>query len=615
MLGVIVLAALFIPATCQGQGYTITTVAGGGSPTSGNGDGGPATSAYIGEPIGLLLDAAGNLYIADAFNAVRKVSPSGIISTIAGSYQLSGFSGDGGPATKAALFSPAALALDGSGNLYIADLGNNRVRKVSPGGIITTVAGGGTPASGIGDGGPAANAALFGPAGLALDASGNLFVSEGGIGGSRVRKISANGTISTVAGNGTFAFSGDGGPASSAAINEPVGIALDAAGNLYIADTSNFRIRKVSTSGIITTIAGNGTLTFSGDGGPATSAGVGEPTGITVDTAGNVYFTDPGYERVRMIDPAGVITTIAGNGQSGVSGDGGPATSAELAEPWAIIMGAGGKLYDADGGGARVRLLTPSGSATSPPSIKSGGVVSAGAFGTFTAVAPGSWIEIYGANLAANSRLWTGADFNGVNAPTSLDGTKVTIGGQAAFIDYISPTQVNAQVPSNVPTGSQSVVVTTAAGAGAPFTITVNPQQPGLLAPSSFSVGGKQYVVALFSDGATYVLPPGAIAGVPSRRAKPGESITLYGIGFGAVTPNILAGQVVQQANTLASQLHMQFGQTEAMVGYDGLAPNAVGLYQFNVTVPNVAASDTVPLTFTLGGVAGTQTLYIAVQN
>ena len=136
-----------------------------------------------------------------------------------------------------------------------------------------------------------------------------------------------------------------------------------------------------------------------------------------------------------------------------------------------------------------------------------------------------------------------------------------------------------------------------------------------MLAPSSFSVGGKQYVVALFSDGATYVLPPGAIGGVPSRRAKPGESITLYGIGFGAVTPSIPAGQVVQQANTLASQLHMQFGQTEAMVGYDGLAPNAVGLYQFNVVVPNEAASDTVPLTFTLGGVAGTQTLYIAVQN
>src|ERR1019366_8835043 len=136
-----------------------------------------------------------------------------------------------------------------------------------------------------------------------------------------------------------------------------------------------------------------------------------------------------------------------------------------------------------------------------------------------------------------------------------------------------------------------------------------NAAQPGFLAPSSFSIGGKQYVVALFSDGATFVLPPGAIAGVPSRRAKAGDSITLYGVGFGSVTPNIPAGQVVQQTNTLVAQLHVLFGQTEATVGYDGLAPNVVGLYQFNVVVPNVAASDTVPLTFTLAGVAGTQTL------
>ena len=213
-----------------------------------------------------------------------------------------------------------------------------------------------------------------------------------------------------------------------------------------------------------------------------------------------------------------------------------------------------------------------------------------------------------------SSRSWTGGDFSGVNAPTSLDGTKVTIGGQFAFIDYISPTQVNAQVPSNVGTGSQPVIVTTTAGSSAASTITVNTAQPGLLAPSSFIVGGKLYVVAVFNDGATFVLPPGAIAGVPSRRAKAGDSITLYGVGFGAVTPNTPAGQVVQQTNTLAAQLHFLLGQTEAMVSYDGLAPNAVGLYQFNVTVPNVAASDTVPLTFTLGGVAGTQTLYIAVQ-
>ena len=249
------------------------------------------------------------------------------------------------------------------------------------------------------------------------------------------------------------------------------------------------------------------------------------------------------------------------------------------------------------------------------PSIMPGGVVSASSFGQFKSIAPGSWIEIYGSNLAIDSRTWAGSDFNGVNAPTSLDGTTVTIGGQPAFIDYISPSQVNAQVPSNVASGSQQVIVTTATGPSAPYTITVNATEAGLLAPASFNVGGVQYTAALFTDGVTYVLPPGAIPGVTSRRAQPGDAITLYGVGFGPVVPSIPAGQIVGQSNTLASALQIKFGATLATTTYDGLAPSAVGLYQFNVTVPNIPGSDTVPLTFTLGGVPGTQTLSLAVQN
>jgi uncharacterized protein (TIGR03437 family) len=562
------------------------------------------------------VDAAGNLFIADTFNAVRKVSTSGIISTIAGSYQAAGFSGDGGPAAQAALWSPTGVAVDGAGNLYIADLGNNRIRKVSPGGTITTVAGGGSPASGDGDGGAATSAKLSAPGGVAIDSLGNIFISEGGLGGSRIRKVSAGGTISTIAGNGSLSFSGDGGPATSAALNTPLGIALDGLGNLYVADGGNSRIRRVSASGIITTVAGNGTLSFSGDGGPATSAGLNVPTWVAVDSAGNLYITDAGNERVRMVNASGIITTIAGNGILGTTGDGGPANSAELNVPFGIAHGSGGSVYvSTQGSSGRVRMLVPSASSGSSPSITPSGIISAGAFGAFTSIAPGSWIEIYGSNLAADSRSWTGDDFNGVNAPTSLDGTKVTIGGQFAFIDYISPAQVNAQVPSNVGTGSQPVIVTTAAGSSASSNITVNTTQPGMLAPSSFIIGGKQYVVALFSDGATYVLPPGAISGVTSRRGQPGDVITFYGVGFGSVTPYTPAGQIVQQTNTLTNTLHILFGQTEATLEYNGLAPNAVGLYQFNVVVPNVAASDTVPVTFTLGGVGSTQTLYIAVQN
>ena len=274
----------------------------------------------------------------------------------------------------------------------------------------------------------------------------------------------------------------------------------------------------------------------------------------------------------------------------------------------AIVGGA------SDNGGAGAAWVWGSPNlAPATPSIKSAGIVSASAFGQFPSIAPGSWIEIYGSNLATNSRSWTGADFNGSTAPTSLDGTRVTIGGQPAFIAYISPGQINALVPSTF--GTQPVVVVTPVGSSPPYTIKVNQLQAGLLAPQSFSIGGKQNVVAVFSDGATFVLPTGAIAGVNSRPAQPGDVITLYGIGFGEVTPGIPVGQIAQISNALVSPIHLMFGQTEATVSYAGLAPSAVGLYQFNAVVPNVAASDVVPVTFTVGGVSGMQTLYIAVTG
>jgi uncharacterized protein (TIGR03437 family) len=248
------------------------------------------------------------------------------------------------------------------------------------------------------------------------------------------------------------------------------------------------------------------------------------------------------------------------------------------------------------------------------PSIATGGVVSASAFGGFTSVAPGSLVEIYGSNLASDSRSWASSDFNGTAAPTSLDGTSATIDGQPAFINYISPTQIDIQVPSNVLSGPRPLVVSTVGGKSATYTLTVNATQPGFLAPPSFVVGAKQYVVALFSDG-TYALPTGAISGLASRPAKPGDVLVFYGVGFGPVTPAISAGQIVQQSNSLLNNLQLSFGVMTATLNYQGLAPGYVGLYQFNVVVPNVAASDLVPVTFTLAGTIGTQTLYIAVAN
>jgi uncharacterized protein (TIGR03437 family) len=247
------------------------------------------------------------------------------------------------------------------------------------------------------------------------------------------------------------------------------------------------------------------------------------------------------------------------------------------------------------------------------PVVSSGGIVSASAFGEFTSVAPGSWIEIYGSNLAADTRSWTGADFTGINAPTSLDGTLVTIGGQAAFVDYISPTQVNALIPSNVPTGTQQLTLTAPGGTTASVNLTVNPVEPGLLAPPNFNIGGTQYVVAQFADG-TYALSTGAIAGLTSRPAVAGDILVIYGIGFGPVTPGIPAGQLVGEANTLASDFQIAIGGVQCQVQYDGLAPSYTGLYQFNIVVPDVPSGNQ-PLTFTVDGINGTQTLYVAVGN
>jgi uncharacterized protein (TIGR03437 family) len=252
-------------------------------------------------------------------------------------------------------------------------------------------------------------------------------------------------------------------------------------------------------------------------------------------------------------------------------------------------------------------------SSGSPPAIS--GVVSASAFGGFASVAPGSWVEIYGANLGPDTEGWTSAEFTNGLAPTSLNGVSVSIGAQAAFVDYISAAQVNAQLPSNIATGGPlQLTVTNADGTSAPVSLTVNATEPGLLAPASFKVGANQYVVAQHSDG-SYVLPVGAIAGVTSSPAKPGETVVIYGVGFGSVVPTFAAGLIVTKDNTLALSFELSFGQTPAHLNYDGLAPSFVGLYQFNVEVPTVASNDLVPLTFSLGGAAGTQKLFTAVQQ
>ncbi|OQW90457.1 MAG: hypothetical protein BWK78_06975 [Thiotrichaceae bacterium IS1] len=332
----------------------ITTVAGGGT---GIGDGGPATNARLFQPKAVVVDGSGNYYIADSLNhRIRKVATDGTITTVAGN-GTGGFSGDGGPATSAQLNVPYDVALDNNGNLYIADLHNQRIRKVAIDGIITTVAGvfsGGVAFSG--DNGLATNAQFSLPTGVALDSSGNLYIVDAG--NKRIRKVSTNGIITTVAGNGLEGFGGDNGPATDAQLDSPNDIALDSNNNLYIADVWNARIRKVSTNGIITTVAGNGSVGFSGDNGPATSAQFNQPVGVALDSSNNLYIVDFGNARIRKVSTNGIITTVAGNGSHNFSGDGGPATNAQINQSNGVGLDGNGNLYIADVMNSRIRKVT-----------------------------------------------------------------------------------------------------------------------------------------------------------------------------------------------------------------------------------------------------------------
>ncbi len=324
----------------------ITTVVGNG--TAGfSSDGGLATQAKLGYTAGIALGADGSLYISDFdSHRIRRVGPDGIINTVAGK-ESGGFSGDGGPATQASLYYPFGIAIGPDGSLYISDQYNHRIRRLSQDGIITTVAGNGS-AGFSGDGGPATQAVLNYPHGIAIGADGSLYISDSD--NSRIRRVGPDGIITTVAGKASAGFSGDGGPATQASLYRPYGIAVGADGSLYISDTSNTRIRRVGPDGIITTVAGNGSAGFSGDGGPALQASLSYPFGTAVGADGSLYISDTHNHRIRRVSPDGIITTVAGNGPAGFSGYGGLAPKASLKYPNNMVIGADGSLYidDAD---------------------------------------------------------------------------------------------------------------------------------------------------------------------------------------------------------------------------------------------------------------------------
>jgi uncharacterized protein (TIGR03437 family) len=416
--------------------------------------------------------------------------------------------------------------------------------------------------------------------------------------------VTPGGLITTVAGNGTAGYSGDGGPATNAALNAPEGLAIDNAGNLFIADQFNQRIRKVS-NGIITTVAGNGSAGYAGDGGPAVSAELAGPAGMSVDAAGNLYIADRDNNRIRVLLTDGTISTVAGNGSAASAGDGGPATSAALNSPRSLAILAR-SVYVADAKNETIRLLTPA--RPNAPFITPNGVVPL--YSSSNTIQPGSSISIYGSNLASGILSWNG-DF-----ATTLGGTSVTVNNKPAYPWFVSPFQINLQAPDDTTTGVVDVVVTTPAGV-ATSTVTLAEFGP------SFSLldGGHVAGIILRSDGSgaygggSYDIagPNGTSFGYKTVAAKAGDSLILFGTGFGPTTPAVPAGKAYSGDAATTNSVRLLIDNITVRPVFAG--STSAGLYQINVApVPAGLGIGDVPLVATVGGLSTPLGVVLSLQ-
>jgi uncharacterized protein (TIGR03437 family) len=577
------------------SGGTISTVAGNGK-FSYSGDSGQATSAQLNTPQATAVDSSGNLYIADTANqVVRKVTAAGVISTIAGN-GTAGSGGDGGSATSAPLHSPQGIAVDGSGNVYIADTQNARVRKIT-GGTINTVAGSGTAGFG-GDGGAATSAQLNIPTGLAVDGAGNLYISD--FSNNRVRKVTPGGVITTLAGNGLAGYLGDGGPATGAQLTTPVGLATDVSGNVYIADTGNNAVRVVNSSGIISTVAGNGLAGYSGDDGEAVLAMVGSPTGVAVDASGNLYISD-GSLRVRKVYSSGFINTIAGDGARGYTGDGGVALFATMNGPAGIALASNGNLYIADSGNSAVRELLLGGF-----QIKIGAVANAGS-NLAGPVSGGEIVVLYGTGMGPAGLVQYTPGSNG-QVPTSLAGTTVYFGNYAAPLLYTSANQVSAIVPYEVSGSQVQVFVKYNGDLSATFPVSLAAAAPSLFTADS---SGKGQAAAINIQNGGYAYNNAA------HPLNAGDYVELFLTGTGQTNPPSVDGQLTPDANELvAANVTVTIGGRTFTPVYAGGAPGIVaGLTQVDVQIPSGLTAGAVSVSVQVGSVSTQPGVTIAVSG
>jgi uncharacterized protein (TIGR03437 family) len=564
----------------------ITTLAGTGE-RGFSGDGGPSSSAALGlaflvnecdparfeEQSHLTVDPAGNIYIADSANhRVRRIAPNGIISTLAGTGErpaidarcspLGGAAatGDNSPATTARLYGPAQAFPGPNSTLLIVDQKNNRIRQVAADGRITTLIGSNLHAF-FAPNIPATSTPLDWPSAAAYAPDGILYFAE--LHSHRIARLLPNGRLQLIAGTGFAGDAPENATATSARLNTPTHLLFDPAGNLLIADQGNHKIRRITPAGLITTIAGTGAAGFSGDDGPASAARLNQPNALALDPAGNLYIADMGNHRIRRIAPDGTITTVAGTGQPGRGPDNVPATESALRFPNSVAVHPSGDLLIADWQNFRIRRVTFG----ARPAIAAGGIVNGASFAAGP-VAPGALLSLFGANLAES--LQQAAT---VPLPRELGGVRVTGGGRPWPLVFVSPNQINAQVPYNLPPGPIAVTVSTAAGESFAETITIAPAAPGI-----FLRDGRRAIAQnqdfRLNDPAT-----------PESR---GRVLTVYLTGQGPVDGPIEAGEPAPSTallRTLATA-SAQIGGRPAPIRFLGLTPGFVGLAQANVEIP-----------------------------